>query len=392
MEPYLLSSLNLSAEVIEAYESFIWTERFSAVGDFQLTMQSTFDNRKKFTPGVRVKQNESYRVMTIESVEDKVDEQGRALLTLKGRSLETVLENRLARDVLSDLTANPKWILTGYPAAIARQMVLDICNDGDLVPEDVVPFWEESPGFTYPEDTIPEPTDIVDYEVDPQPLYDALKTLCDVYDMGFRVYDEGFQEPYTFGVYMGADRTTQQTDLPAVVFSPSLENLQNTTEFVSTSQYKNVAYVISPVGNEIVYALDVDPAITGYARRVLFVRADDITDVVPADATARMVQRGLEELAKHRSFSGFDGELNQNAQYKYGVDYNLGDLVEFQSASGAVSVMQVTEQIFVSDKAGQRSYPTLTTKRLIVPGSWDSLPPDLVWDAIGSGVVWDDFE
>ena len=390
MELYILDSVGRRAQVLEDYESFIWTERFAVIGDFRLTLQSTFENRARLAAGTRLMHNESYRVMMVETVEDKTDKEGRSTLTVTGRSMETIFENRLARDVLSDLTTNPKWILVGYPADIARQMVADICNDGDLVPEDVVPFYDESPGFTYPEDTIDEPSDIIEYEVAPQPLYTALKTLCDVYDMGFRVYDEGFQEPYTFGVYMGADRTTQQTDLPAVVFSPSLDNLQNTTEFTAVTNYKNVAYVISPVGSEIVYATDVDPSITGYARRVLYVQADDIQDVVPADATARMVQRGMEALAAARSFSGFDGELNQNAQYRYGVDYNLGDLVELQSNSGSVSVMQVTEQIFVSDKVGYRSYPTLTTRSLIIPGSWDARSPDEVWDDVDPGETWDD--
>lgn len=405
MEVYLLGSDYIRESIVEDYESFIWTERFNTLGDFQLVMPSTPANRRRFPIGTALNHSESHRIMIIQNVEDTVDEQGKAILNLTGNSIEEILKSRLAMAALSDLTTDPKWLLTGLPADIARQIVDDIIFTGTLDPLDVIDLFWETPGWFFPEDTIPEPPDSIDYEIEPQDLYTALSTLCGIYDMGFRLYREWeFGPPLTFGVYMGVDRTTGQTLYPAVVFSPSLDNMQNTTEFSTAAKYKNVAYVISPVGHEIVYALDVDPSVTGYERRVLTVIANDIQDVVPADATARMIQRGLEELAKNRSFSGFDGVLDQNSKYQYGggphLDpfeegiqiYNLGDLVEMQSASGSRSIMQVTEQIFVSDAQGKRRYPTLTTKSLIVPGAWDALPPGLVWDAIDAGVTWDELE
>jgi hypothetical protein len=343
--------------------------------------------------------------MILESVDDTVDEQGKATLTLTGHSIEAIFKSRLARNGLSDLETDPKWILTGTPKEIAEGMVYDIVFAGVNDPGDVIEFFLETPDWIFPADTIPEVLDEVVYEVSPQDLYTALVDLCEVYNMGWRIYREWeFGAPLTFGVYMGVDRTSQQTTVPAVVFSPSLDNMQNTTEFSTAANYKNVAYVVSPVGHEIVYGTDVDPGISSYQRRVLYVQADDIQDVDPGDATLRMIQRGQEALAKARVFSGFDGQLSQNSGYSYGggpsfnpfatgaKTYNLGDLVELQSASGSKSIMQVTEQIFVIDTQGYRAYPTLTTKSLVVPGSWDSLSPILAWDDIDSGTVWDDFE
>lgn len=391
--------------VVEDYESFIWTERFNVLGDFQLTMRSTPANRKRFAIGTYLNHSETHRIMVVDSIEDIVDEQGRATLKFTGNSIESIFKSRLARNVLSDLTTDPKWIITGLPAAIARQIVYDICIVPVLDAGDEVPLFEETPGWMFPEDTIAEPADSVVYEIEPQDLYTALTTITGIYDMGFRIYREWeFGSPLTFGVYMGVDRTSGQSLYPAVVFSPALDNMESTTEFSTASQYKNVAYVISPVGSEIVYAPGVASSISSYERRVLFVRADDIQDVVPADATARMIQRGLEELAKHRSFAGFDGELNQNSAYRYGGSpsldpfeegikiYNLGDLVELQSATGSRSIMQVTEQIFVSDVQGQRGYPTLTSKTLITPGSWDSVAASIAWDDVDPGLFWDDAE
>lgn len=391
MEIYTLDNNLRRAQMIEGYESFIWSERFHAWGDFKLRTRSTRENRSLLAPGTWIAHSESHRVMTVETIEDTTDDSGKSYLIATGRSLEALLDSRVARDTLSDLTTEPKWILTDQPADIARTIFQDICVTGNLSAGDIIPFITTlAPGTVYPVDTIDEPTDTVVYEVEPQSVYAAIKTICEVYDMGFRLYRNHDESELAFDIYMGSDRTTQQTELPAVVFSPDLDNLKNTTDLTTIALFKNVAYVISPVGHEIVYALDVDPGISGFDRKVLLVKADDITDTDPGDATARMIQRGTEELAKARRFSGFDGVLNQNSQYVYGPNYNLGDLLELQSGNGTRSVMQVTEQIFVSDAEGKRAYPTLSLNKFIVPGSWDSWPPDEVWDDVDPGLTWDE--
>lgn len=390
MDIYTLNASWQRDAVVEGYESFIWTERSRAWGDFVLVLPSNRSNLTRFTPGVRIVQSDSHRVMVIETVEDKTDSEGRSVLTVQGRSLEAILDSRLARNELSDLTTEPKWIIEGFPAAIARTIFIDICQLGELDSGDIIDADVEVAGTVYPVDTIDEPDTSIEYEIEPQTVYTAIKNLSDIYNMAFRLYREDPSGDLYFGVYMGSDRTTQQTTLPAIVFSPDFENLQNTTQLTTDALYKNVAYVISPVGHEVVYSPDVIPPISGFDRKVLFVRADDITDVVPADATARMIQRGTEELARARRYSGFDGEVNQNAQYKYGVDYNLNDLVELQGTSGANSIMQVTEQIFISDKEGERSYPTLSISRFITPGSWDDYNPSEDWDEVNPTTNWDD--
>jgi hypothetical protein len=92
-----------------------------------------------------------------------------------------------------------------------------------------------------------------------------------------------------------------------------------------------------------------------------------------------MLQRGIDELAKNRKIHAFDGEISQTSQYVYGVDYNLGDLVETRNIDGVSNSMQVTEHIFVSDKQGVRSYPTLAVTQFVTPGSWVALPADKKW-------------
>jgi ReqiPepy6 Gp37-like protein len=378
MELYILDSLYRRIQVVDRYESVVWSERFAAKGDFELVVFSTLENRTLFKEGVRLATNVSYRVMTVETIEDSTDDEGRRLLKVKGPSLEGILEHRLAYSG-TDLTSDPKWILTGTPLEIANQLFHDICVLGNFDPGDIISGVIED-NVIFPDDTIDPSEDEIAYLLDPKSLYQAEVDLCAAYDMGFRLVRHHSTNVLYFDVYTGSDRTTQQTALAAVVFSPDLDNLRNTNKLTTMALYKNVAYVLTPVGIEIVYPLDVDPDIEGFERRVLIVRADDITDPDGPTASALMVQRGLEELAKNKRFTALDGEVPPVSQYVYGVHYNLGDLVELRDDDGSTANMRVTEQIFVGDREGFRSFPTLSINTFVTPGSWLSMGPEVDWD------------
>lgn len=387
MELYILNASYQRIDVVDDFQSLVWTERFSAYGNFELVVHSNLENRTRFKEGVRLAISDSYRVMTVETIDDGTDSEGRMILKLTGRSLEEILDERLARGTFGDLTTTPKWVLTGTPSVIVQKIFHDICVTGILDPGDIIPEIIEASIF--PPDTVPLPTDSVTIELEPMTVYKAIKEISDLFHLGFRIVRNLDTGDLYFDIYTGSDRTPHQSALPAVVFSPDLDNLQNTTELTSIATYRNVAYVLTPVGSKIVYAFDVDPATVGFSRKVLIVKADDIKDTDPVVAEAKMVQKGTEELAKNRRFAAFDGELNQDSQYKYGRDYNLGDIVQLRNNSGIATDMQVTEQIFVSDSEGERSYPTLSINRFITPGSWLSVPNDQVWkDRGGTTDVW----
>lgn len=394
MEAYILDSLRRRVAVVDVFESFIWTDRFRAYGDFVLTVAATNQNRTRLQIGTMLAMNNSYAIMVVETSEDKEDADGKQLLKLTGRSFEgTILEGRLAKETLADLTAEPKWILEGLPAALARKIFHDICVLGTLSVRDIIPGVIE--GTIFPPDTIAEPSEEVQIELEPMTLYAALVKLCEMYGMGFRFIRNFDTSELYFQVYMGSDRTSSQTTLPAVVFSPTLDNLQNTTELTTMTMYKNVAYVLSPAGSMVVYPDGIDPdLVEGFERRVEVVKADDITVTDPPEApeviAAKLLQRGKEALAATRVYSAFDGELSQRSSYKPGRDYNLGDLTEVRSKSGATNKMQVTEIIYVQDGEGERSYPTLELNQFITPGSWAGWDYNKVWEDYGPTEYWAD--
>src|SRR5699024_6762350 len=131
-------------------------------------------------------------------------------------------------------------------------------------------------GTLYPPDTIAESPETMTREYPIGTLYARMKDMCDSYGLGFRLYRGPDTGKLYRDVYAGRDRTTSQTTLPAVVFSPRLENLSNISKFSSIENYKNVCYVISKNGSQIIYSADADASTSGQDRRVLTVFAEDI--------------------------------------------------------------------------------------------------------------------
>lgn len=388
MELYTLDALLRRVELIDDFESLIWTERYQKYGDFEMTIASTFRSRTLLKVDTLLATDQTRRVMKIEFVENANDAENRRMLTVKGRSLEILMYDRVAKESLSNLTTSPTWQITGLTATnVARKIFHDICVTGVLSIYDKIPFIFEGT-FAEPSN-IAEPVDLVTVEIQPTTVYDAISQLAEIWNFGFRILRQGDMSKLWFDIYMGSDRTTGQSTLPAVVFSPQLDNLQNTKELTTIEGAKNVAYVYSPDGFQMVYAAGVDSDVSGLDRKVLVVDANDITSENTADVPAALIQRGYEELSKARTFQAFDGEISQNSQYKPGRDYNLGDLVEMRNTDGVANNMRVTEIIYASDREGTRSYPTLTLNQYINTGSWLSWLNNVMWSDMGSE-HWDD--
>lgn len=387
MQLYTLDPLLRRQYIVEKFISLIWTERFRAYGDFQLNIYSTQQNRTLLTPDTRLAMSDSYYLMRIETVEDDVDDDGAKVLVIKGRSMEAILYDRVAFGATTDTTTTPTWTITDKPADVCRKVFHDICVTGVLSTNDIIPNISET--SLLPPSTIAEPIDPITVDISPTTVYDAISSVANTWNLGFRFLHSGNTSVINWDVYAGSNRTSSQSTLTPVIFAPELDNLQNTKELTDITNAKNVAYVYSPADFLVVYADGVDSTIQGFDRHVLVVNADDITTDNP-DVAAALLQRGKEALAAARTSQLFDGEISQNSAYKYGRDYNLGDIVEMRNTDGVTNEMRVTEQIFVQDDQGIRSYPTLELNVFINTGSWLSWLNNKTWNDLDTDTtsVW----
>ena len=376
MDIFLLDGLLRNEVVYDSYESFVWTERYNSWGDFKLVVKSTRENRGLFQRGRNLAIQKSYRVMTVETILDKTSDEGVAVLEISGRSLEAILDDRVAASSLTALTTKSTWDITGQPAAVMRSIFNTICANGALNPNDTIPFYQA--GEYLPPGNIPEPPDTYSFSLELASVYNSLKLIGEMYTLGFRLVRNSTTYKLYFDIYTGYDRTSTQTINHPVIFSTELDNLTDTSELSSSAALKNVAYVFAPNGAAVVYPENTEVS-AGFERRVLFVKADDINLPDGAELNAALEQRGRQELSKHRMVVAFDGEIPQEGGYIYGLHYHLGDLVEQRNADGLATNMRVTEQIFISDNTGDRSYPTLAVDQVVIPGSWKSWSSGVEW-------------
>lgn len=391
MEVYILDSNLRRDSVVEGYHSMIWTERYSTWGDFQLDIDPSLAEKALLSQGTYLAIDKSDRVMYTDDVESSSEEDGSRILTVKGKSLEKILDERPNSYTAISSGGAPAQVTLGpgLPAVLLRAIVDSTLRTNANITDDNISFLQA--GSYSPLGDIAEPSDSVTILTDVDTLYNTVKTICDTYHLGFRlirIEDATPSNPAKlyFEVYTGFDRTTSQTANAAVVFSSELDNLTDTTELTTSAGFKNVAYVYGTNGSRVVYGDD--NTVLGFNKKVLIVTASDITTVAGATLNAQLDQRGKEELAKNRVVVGFDGQISQSSKYVYGTNYKLGDLVEQRSEHGYTNKMRVTEQIFVSDKEGEKSYPTLVLDSLVVPGSWDAISASKKWDDYTTE-VWD---
>jgi hypothetical protein len=387
---YILDDQLRREEIVESYESFIWTERYNDSGDFELVIEPRVAESNLTLPGTLLTIDNSDRVMQIDTIVANIDEDGKRFLKISGRSIESWLVHRANQSAFYPGGAMAEVSIDDLPGDIMRDLVDDICRTNADITQDNIPFLQAG---TYSSFTgsIPEPASTINFRHPVATLYDTIKAVANPFDLGFRLIRPNDDSELYWEVYTGFDRTTGQIDRDPVIFSPEVfDNVSSSSEINSNALEKTVAYVFHPVTTRVVYADGYDSTNAGSSRKVLLVDASDI-DLPAGTALDNALDfRGRQELARNRYVMGFDGAITPRSNYIYNTHYQLGDLVELQSNRGYKRILRVTEQIFTSDAEGEKSYPTLTFNTLITPGTWHSLPGSQEWYDYISTVYWSD--
>lgn len=335
-------------DLIENYDSLIWTERYSLAGDFELMLPATKKNRTILDTAVNLRIPSSERTMICES---RFEQAGS--IRVKGRSFESVLDRRVV-----ETAGNVAFTsATNYIIQMLRH------NIGEAADETrrVFAFFAipNLPlGFTDP-----LTFDGVKYG---ENLYTAVKTLCDSLNLGFKITIP-LNTPYIeFRFLYGQDLTIRK----GINFSESIGNIQNVSQLRSDLTLKNVAVVNLPPRDNTPGLGDVyrvtDPAKPvpqGLYRREVWTDASDLrkdetfsVDNKPARATAW----GRIELLGHPPVNEVDFELSSSNVYEYDKDYFLGDLMNVINPEGQPIKHRVTEYIQSFGPEGSSAYPTLT--------------------------------
>lgn len=399
-------------KVVENYKSLVWTERYASEGDFEIQSNDVeyLINALPLESFVSLRESTVPMVVEAHKIVKKAKEA--PLVTIVGRSFDTVLERRASVKALPTATVRAPWMLAAAKASDAAYRAMRIVL-GDVAqsqggvnllpalspavsandaineilltrPADyITSAWSStirySPGdlvgvgttiyqatATQPNLNVPpasNPTywtalytglsgawgDAFNYEIKPQDLLTTVKELIQTNHHGIKAV-----RPTTSGskvgieIYNGADLTA------TVAFDAKFDQFDSSTYLLSQQGSSNVGYVYGSNGSQMVLKTTA-PEPSGLARRVLVV--DNSTDA-NVNTTDIRTARGLIELYKYNATALFDGEIAEQVAAGFNTQYFLGDILTLVGEYGLTEQVRVAEYIRTSDATGEKAYPT----------------------------------
>lgn len=346
---YLADSSFRKIALIDDYESWIWTERYSGYGDFTLIMKrdSSFAQNLKSVNYLRM--SESARVMMIETADSGYQTaKGEDAVKLTGRSFEAFL---MLRNGAKYNDKGPDRV-TGTRGGIANYIVNRYCiNSTTAGPVNVIPNLSVA---------IAPATPTITLEVPKSDIYSTVKAILDAARLGWMIRIDADTGNPVFAVYQGITRTDPSDQFTYMEYSVDNENLIGVTTLESIANYKNHARVNGYKTGVDVYVGGASSSTSGLDRRTLVVDASDIGtgSTTVAEDQDDLTQRGYEILAdvNNKYIKAVDGDIPQNAWQK--VYYGLGDIVVVKDTYGNKGTAIISEQFWSSDATGQKQVPT----------------------------------
>lgn len=407
MELYTLDPISLQpVDLIENYESLIWTERYSKAGDFQLTSNNISETMQALPTESTITLRDSTVPMLVEfhKIEKKKGEAPK--LTVIGRSYEAcALERRASvkeplgattksawvqvaakesdaaylamRTVLGDTARyqNGSLVLSSVAAAVSPtydpipQIDLTLPADYGVYVWDTMKYYMQNDlvsylgnyylatslagNIGYPPSLRPDywtpTTSTKNYEIKTDNLYTTVMALITANNRGLKSVRPS-QNGTKIGIeiYNGADRT------PTVVFDARFDQFDSATYLLGAQGSTNVAYVYGVSGSQQVNKT-VAPEPSGMDRRVLVL---DLTSEPTSNNTDVRKTRGLVELYNNNVTALFDGEIAQQVAQGYNAKYFLGDIIKLTGEYGLSQNVRVAEYIRSADAQGEKAYPT----------------------------------
>lgn len=343
---------NLDAvSVIDTYESFIWTDRYYMCGDFELYTAMRDGILDHIKQDYYIQTRESEHVMIIEKLLISSDVEEGNHITITGRSLESILDRRII------------WGQKTLSGNLQNE-IKTLLNECIISPSDSN---RKISNFIFETST---DTAITSQTIDAQytgdNLYDVIQKICEERNIGFKITLNDNKQ-FVFKLYAGTDRSYDQTVVPYVVFSPSFENIINSSYVESKSSLKNVT-LIGGEGEGSARKYTTVGSGSGLNRRELFTDARDISSdvgdgVVLTDAeyTAQLKQRGKEKLAENTDVTSFEGQVETTIMFKYGEDFFNGDVVQIANEYGHETKARILEIVTSENEEGTSVYPTFKT-------------------------------
>lgn len=354
MDLMVLNEKFQSLDVIDEYESLIWTDRYNKYGDFEIYTYANYDIIRKLKQNRFLYNPDSEHLMIIEDIELSTDAEKGNRIKVTGRSAESLLDRRIIWK---------QTVLDGYLQGQIKKLLEENVISPEIAERKI-------PNFIFEEVDDPIVNQIkISKQYTGDNLYDVIVELCELYNIGFKVRLTN-ENKLAFSFYSGTDRSYDQIANPHIVFSPNFENLINTNFYQSNVDTKTLALVAGEDEGTTRRTLVVgNTDLFGFNRREAYVDARDIQserynddgeeEKVPEEEYNQLLkERGEEKLAEYKNVRTFDGQVEPAINYTYGMDYFIGDVCQIENEFDMQAKVRITEFIFSESTSGKNYYPT----------------------------------
>lgn len=355
MEIEVLNKNFETVHIIDAYKSFIWTERYNKAGDFELFTDINADIIENVSQGSYLTKKDSDYVMMVSDMAITTDVDNGKFINISGYSLEKMLDRRIIWG-LKTLNTN------------LQNGIKSLLDEAIISPKDAD---RKISNFIFQEST---DSKITEFKIEKQytgtNLYEAIIELCSLNEIGFKIILNS-KDQFVFSLYSGEDRSYDNGKNTYVMFSPYFENLVNSNYYTSDENLKTVALIAGEdEGDSRRYFTYNTSNEKGIERRELFVDARDIQSeyydenneqqtLTDKEYDALLEARGKEKMLEYTATTAFEGEVDYLRSFVYKRDFFLGDIVEIENEYGFGGTARITEVVTSHDDSeGYSIYPT----------------------------------
>lgn len=336
--------------LIDNYTSLIWTTRYFTSGDFELYLPANDKNislLKENNYLCRDKDISSSRyknVMIIEKIQITTDVESGNYLIVTGRSLKSILNRRI---IWEQTNLNGKVELT------IRRLIKENAISPSIPDRKITRLILGE---------ILSLTDTIEMQITGDNLGECIEKICTTYGYGYDI--DVVNEKFVFYLYIGTDRSYNQTENPYVIFSSKFENILRTEYAYDMTNFGNVALVAGE-GEGVDRLTHLVGTASDLERYEKYVDARDIStnngEYTEEEYYKLLESRGLEKLKENAVVESFSGETETRMTYTLNKDYFLGDIVQFQNEYGITATPRISEIIESDSEEGTSIIPTFST-------------------------------
>lgn len=317
--------------VVDYYKSLMWCKRYYDIGALDIEVEATEETLELFRNGNYVTRNDDDAVYRIEAIELRTDIEEGDYLIVGAYDCKKILNQRIIWN-----TINFNGTVENYLRTLITDNIIAPSNEQRKIENFAL-----KPVHGY--------SDTISQQATYTNLGDKVIDVCKSYGFGWKItLEDGI---FYFDLYRGK--------IENIVFSPSYDNLSNSTYKVDSSSFVNVALVGGEGEGKDRKLKSVGTA-TGLERKEVFVDAKNQStneEITEEEYYQSLAEQGKEKLAENNVVSSFEGAVNWEDIYTYKTDYDLGDAVIVENRYKVSIRARIVEIIETWDTEGYTLEP-----------------------------------